>query len=188
MHKAGCAIAAMACAAGLTAPAGSTYASSRSWSSARTETRASRWDAAVLEQRILLAHNRARAALGIAPLRWDPALAESAEQWGKELVRRGTFEHSRDRANVGENLWEGTPGAYSPEQMVGRWLGEKRVFKAGIFPNNSTTGDWGAVGHYTQLMWRHSTALGCALVPGPRADVLVCRYAPAGNVYGEVPF
>lgn len=179
-------MAAMTIIAGLAAPAGGTFAPERY--AAQPHASLQRFDTPTLERRVLEAHNRARSAYGIAPLRWDPELARSAAAWGRELVRRNAFEHSRGRGDMGENLWEGTPGAFSPEEMVGRWVGEKRIFKAGVFPNNSTTGNWTAVGHYTQLMWRNSTALGCALVPGPRADVLVCRYAPAGNVYGEVPF
>jgi len=141
-----------------------------------------------LEQRVLAAHNRARQSQGIPPLRWDPALAAGAERWAASLARRGAFEHSDSGGAFGENLWAGTPGAYTPEYMVGRWVEEKRLFRAGHFPNNSATGNWLQVGHYTQLMWRATTAVGCALVKGARSDVLVCRYAPAGNVIGEVPF
>ena len=141
-----------------------------------------------LEQRVLAVHNRARASQGIPPLRWDPALAAGAERWAEDLARRGAFEHAQSGGDFGENLWAGTPGAFTPEHMVGRWVDEKHLFRAGLFPNNSATGNWLQVGHYTQLMWRATTAVGCALVKGARSDVLVCRYSPAGNVYGESPF
>jgi uncharacterized protein YkwD len=145
-------------------------------------------DSGPLDQRILAIHNRARASQGIPPLHWDPALAEGAAHWARELARSGAFEHADSGGAFGENLWAGTPGAFTPEHMVGRWVDEKSLFRPGPFPNNSATGNWVQVGHYTQLMWRATTAVGCALARGARSEVLVCRYAPAGNVYGEVPF
>jgi len=141
-----------------------------------------------MERRVLAMHNLARAARGIAPLRWNPALAAGAALWAGDLARRGVFEHSRHLDGVGENLWAGTPGAFSLEHMVGRWVAERQLFKPGVFPDNSMTGHWKQVGHYTQIMWRSTTSVGCAIAHGWRADVLVCRYAPAGNVYGEMPF
>ena len=72
--------------------------------------------------------------------------------------------------------------------MVGLWVAEKRQFRPGVFPANSTTGDVEQVGHYTQLMWRRSTAVGCAVAQSRSEDVLVCRYSTAGNVVGEKPY
>jgi Cysteine-rich secretory protein family len=141
-----------------------------------------------LPQRLLVAHNQARAVLGVPPLHWDAALAASAAGWAANLARRGAFEHSDNRGDMGENLWAGTPGVFSPEKMVARWAAERQIFKPGVFPDNSKTGDWEQVGHYTQMVWRTTTAVGCALAKGSRADVLVCRDAPAGNVVGEMPF
>ena len=71
---------------------------------------------------------------------------------------------------------------------VAGWVREKRYFKPGAFPANSTTGRWEDVGHYTQLMWRDTRQVGCALATGAREDVLVCRYSAAGNYVGERPF
>jgi hypothetical protein len=72
--------------------------------------------------------------------------------------------------------------------MVDAWARERRFFKPGRFPGNSTTGRVADVGHYTQLMWRDTRAVGCALARGSREDILVCRYSAAGNYEGEVPF
>jgi len=69
--------------------------------------------------------------------------------------------------------------------MVQLWIDEKRDFKPGIFPNNSRSGDIEAVGHYTQLVWRATTKVGCALGHGRQFDFLVCRYANPGNVMGD---
>lgn len=144
-----------------------------------------------LDERLLAAHNRERSAAGIPALAWDKALAAEAAAWGGALAASGEFEHAPDRGGEdpqGENLWAGTRGAYAPEEMVDGWIEEKRYFRAGRFPDNSVTGDFADVGHYTQLMWRDSDRVGCALAEGAEEEVLVCRYRTAGNVVGERPF
>lgn len=143
-----------------------------------------------LDRRVLAAHNRERAAAGVPALQWDEDLAAGARVWAAHLGATGRFMHSPDEPDAepqGENLWAGTPGYYSPEAMVGLWIAEKRVYRPGVFPDNSRTGDLEDVGHYTQLVWRRTRAVGCALAHGRREDFLVCRYATAGNVIGERP-
>jgi hypothetical protein len=142
------------------------------------------------DNRILAAHNRERAELGVPPLQWNSQLAEGASKWAAHLVKTGAFEHSPDDHRsppVGENLWAGTRGAFSPESMVGLWVAEKKYFKTGVFPDNSRTGRVEDVGHYTQLIWRDSAEIGCAKAMGTDDDILVCRYSSAGNVVGRRP-
>ena len=140
------------------------------------------------DARLLAAHNRERATAGVPALEWSDELAGSAAKWAAHLGQTGAFEHSPDEAGQpieGENLWAGTRGHYSAESMVGLWVAEKRHFRPGVFPANSTTGDIEQVGHYTQLMWRRTTAVGCAKAESSDEDVLVCRYSTAGNMVGE---
>lgn len=145
-----------------------------------------------LDTRLLNAHNRERVALGIPALVWNDRLAGDATLWAKHLVRVGHLTHYPDNPAdpdpQGENLWAGTRGHYSPEAMVGLWIAEKRNFKPGVFPANTRTGDLEDVGHYTQLMWRSTQQVGCAVARGKADDFLVCRYAEGGNVIGERPF
>ncbi|MBO9576544.1 MAG: SCP-like extracellular [Sphingobium sp.] len=138
--------------------------------------------------RILAAQNRERASLDIAPLNWDADLAADAQSWADHLARTGEFRHAEGyiRQGAGENLWAGTRGAYAAEEMVGAWMREKRHFTPGPFPTDEN--DIAAVGHYTQIVWRKSHAVGCALARGRTLDVLVCRYRNAGNVQGERPY
>lgn len=142
------------------------------------------------EQRVLAAQNRERTALGLAPMTWDASLARSAQAWADTLARSGRFEHAPfNPANPqGENLWAGTRGHFPVEARVDAWLREKRDFVPGVFPNNSRTGRVQDVGHYTQIVWRDTTRVGCAMATGPVEDVLVCRYAEPGNWRGERPF
>ena len=54
--------------------------------------------------------------------------------------------------------------------MVGSWIDEKRAFRPGVFPNVSRTGNWDDVAHYTQLIWKGTTRVGCAIQPAGRWD------------------
>jgi len=141
---------------------------------------------------LLAAHNRARADIGVPAMRWDAALAADAREWAGYLAATGQFEHfeevSDDPDAQGENMWMGTRGAFRPETMVSHWVGEKKDFVPGVFPDNSRTGDLEDVGHYTQIVWRDTESMGCAIASNAEDDYLVCRYATSGNVVGERPF
>ena len=134
----------------------------------------------------LAAHNRERAAFGSAPLSWEPALAAQARSYARELAAIGRLKHSAkaERPGQGENLWLGSRGHFAPEQMVANWASEKRYFRRGVFPANSTTGNWRDIGHYSQIVWPRTTRVGCGLASSARWDVLVCRYSPPGNQDG----
>ena len=140
-----------------------------------------------LPQRLLTAHNVERAAWRLPPLAWDPHLAAAAAAYARSLAPTGVLRHSARsaRPGQGENLWLGTRGIFSPEQMVATWVSERRYFRPGIFPNVASNGNWASVGHYSQIVWPTTTRLGCALAAGHGNDVLVCRYSPAGNIDGR---
>lgn len=137
--------------------------------------------------RLLDAHNRTRAAAGAPPLSWDSRLAAGAQAHAAQLARTGQLAHSprQSRPGQGENLWMGSAGAYTPEFMIQSWADERRHFRPGRFPNVSTTGNWADVAHYTQMIWRSTTSVGCAIQRSGRWDVLVCRYSPPGNRDGQ---
>ncbi len=140
------------------------------------------------DDRLLASHNRERASVGLTPMDWNPKLADAAREWSDHLAQTGKFEHSPDEAGQprhGENLWAGTAGYYQAEAMVGLWLDEKQHFVPGTFPHSSTTGSVSDVSHYTQIIWEDTLEVGCAISHGEVEDVLVCRYARPGNIYGE---
>ena len=136
-------------------------------------------------ERLLIAHNLERDRVGVPRLAWSAKLAAQARDWADTLVRANRFEHAQDRSGAGENLWMGSVGSYSAEQMIGGFVEEVRYFRGGRFPNVSSTGSWSDVGHYTQLIWRGTEQVGCAVGQGRANDILVCRYWPAGNVMGQ---
>jgi hypothetical protein len=140
--------------------------------------------------RLLAAHNAERARLGVKPLVWSAKLADHAKKWAQTLAVSDMFEHAPVGADggEGENLWYGSKGDYTPEEMIGFFVDEGAQFKRAKFPNVSTTGNWEDVGHYTQLVWKDTREVGCTIVSNSRRDFLVCRYWPAGNVVGRAVY
>jgi hypothetical protein len=144
-------------------------------------------DLSRFEARLLAIHDRERTAVGAPPLAWDPGLAAAAASYGPALERLGKLAHSAQatRPGQGENLWMGTRGAYGLEEMAGSWAEERKLFRPGTFPAVSASGHWSDVGHYTQMIWKGTSRVGCALHRSPRWDFLICRYSPPGNVVGQ---
>jgi hypothetical protein len=137
-------------------------------------------------ERLLSVHNRERELVEARPLAWSDRLAGEAAVHARNLALLGRLEHSSksERGDTGENLWMGTAASYRIERMVEGWAREKSMFRAGSFPYISTTGSWQDVGHYTQIIWPSTRAVGCAIARHRKWDYLVCRYSPAGNVRG----
>ncbi|MGN6268330.1 MAG: CAP domain-containing protein [Sphingomonas sp.] len=145
-------------------------------------------DPAALQRILLDRQNAARRAVGVPPLVWNEALAADARAYAGQMARTGRFAHAdqpQGPGREGENLWTGTRDAYSYREMVDAWVAEKRWFKNGVTPDFSTTGHYEDVAHYTQIIWRDSKAVGCALASNRSDDYLVCRYSPPGNVVGQ---
>ena len=138
---------------------------------------------------ILAAHNSYRAAVAaeepLPPLQWSGSLAASAQNWANYLATIGTLQ---EPGVGGVNLADATAGALSVTQLVGLWGNEKQYFIDGVFPDISTTGNWEAAGHYSQMVWRNTTEVGGGLATGQGQDFLVCYYNPAGNVTGETAY
>jgi hypothetical protein len=141
-------------------------------------------------QSLLGEHNRARDDAGVPRLRWSVKLAGEAQDWAERLAHEGGMRHSSqtESGGAGENLWMGSAGYYGPQAIIGTFVDEKRHYLRGAFPRVSRTGRWEDVGHYTQVVWRNTREVGCAVARNARDDFLVCRYWPAGNWMGEVPF
>lgn len=145
------------------------------------------------------AHNRARATqagANLPPVQWDAALAGRAAAWSRELcgggARYGGLRHRPPEANgPGENLaMQGSTGdeEYGVREAVAQWMAEERFYDRA---NNRCSG--GQCGHYTQVVWRDSTRVGCGSARCPmgngfNATVWTCNYAPAGNWEGRRPY
>lgn len=143
-----------------------------------------------LRDTMLAMHNAERARVGVPPLAWDDLLAEAARAYAEDMARTDAFRHAPPsmRRDQGENLWAGSRGAYDHAAMAAAWVEESRLFVNHPTPMFSLTGHWQDVGHYSQIVWRSTTALGCAMASSAAYDYVVCRYGPAGNVIGRTAF
>ena len=138
---------------------------------------------------LLDAQNTYRVELGEPALAWSDKLAASAQSWAEHLANEvHAMKHSGAIA-TGENIamsWP--PGHASLTRMVEMWGDEKWYFVDAVFPDVSWTGNWETVAHYSQLVWRKTTDVGCGFATGGGQDYLVCQYNPAGNFIGEKAF
>lgn len=138
----------------------------------------------LLRSSVLEGHNVARRSFGVAPLMWSEELAAEAMAHASYMARTGIYAHDRTagrRTKSGENIWRGQRGLFSYETMVQAMVSEGRLFRPGVFPNNSANGRWQSVAHYTQIIWPTTSHVGCALASSPSTDYFVCRYSPGGN-------
>lgn len=132
---------------------------------------------------ILAAHDKYRREVGVPALVWSDSVAASARQWADHLAATRSFMHSA--SGYGENIWAGTTGSFSQTDMVNRWGSEKQNFvPGGPFPNVCR----GRCGHYTQIIWRDTSVIGCGLASDGARDYLVCQYDPPGNYRGRKPY
>jgi uncharacterized protein YkwD len=127
-------------------------------------------------------HNDARRALGLRPLRWDPQVASYAQWYANQ--RRGDCQLRHSNGPYGENLFWGSGVGWTPEQAVAAWVAEKPQY------NYYTNSCNGMCGHYTQIVWKDSRRLGCAMVvcDGNKGTLVVCSYDPPGNYVGMRPY
>lgn len=130
---------------------------------------------------MLAAHNAVRAQVGLPPLVWSDALATVARDWGNRLIATRVFTH-RPNNRYGENLYTISGSAASPSRVVSAWADERRAYD---LPSNSCSA---VCGHYTQIVWRATRSVGCAVAAAPGREVWVCNYDPPGNYVGERPY
>jgi pathogenesis-related protein 1 len=137
------------------------------------------------------AHNRHRARVSPAAkpalpsVTWSNELATQARAWAE----RCRFDHSK--TDLGENLSARTDMA-EPEVIVAAWMVEGQAFD--YAKNRCASGE--VCGHYTQVVWRDSTQIGCGMAKcgagGPFGNhewfMWVCQYSPAGNWSGQRPY
>jgi pathogenesis-related protein 1 len=141
----------------------------------------------------LSAHNQVRRQVGLEPLSWDPALAAIAKAWAERCIDReapaGLVDHNPDRGGsgagaLGENIFGASRDATGPG-AVNAWAAEAANY---TYASNQCSG---TCGHYTQLVWRETAKVGCALQQCAGlayGSTVVCNYSPAGNVNNRRPY
>jgi uncharacterized protein YkwD len=132
-------------------------------------------------------HNKARAEVGVAAVKWSATLAKYAQEWADELARTGKPVH-RNGSKYGENLAGGTGDDYTVLSGVQSWYDEKAKYTPGT-PYTPGRG----VGHYTQMVWKDNTEVGvgkAVITTGEYKGglVIVANYSPGGNFVGQKPY
>lgn len=145
-----------------------------------------------VQDKIVLYHNFFRAnvkppAKNMLLMKWHAASAAAAQRWAEEcryLQHDNITGRWIDRfGSCGQNIFVSThqvPWFFAVET----WNLEKRHFAYGAADNNLTL-----VGHYTQLVWSASHAVGCGFQKCARGGgardkpyyAYVCNYCPMGN-------
>lgn len=153
------------------------------------------FDPAMIAEDALSAHNGVRAAVSqpsnypgtwvpLPALVWSEEVAASAQGWADNLRTNSNCRLAHEQAGpLGENVAGGYVG-YSPARAVDDWAAERKNYA--FAPAYVHSDVWG---HYTQVVWRNSTELGCGMAFCDNGtNVIVCRYRPAGNVVGAQPY
>ncbi|MFL6432208.1 MAG: CAP domain-containing protein [Nitrososphaeraceae archaeon] len=84
----------------------------------------------------------------------------------------------------GENIaWRGHGGDTLP-LMVESWVAEKNGYNVAPFQWDRDV----AHAHYTAMVWRTTTEIGCGMATNSVHDYVVCRFTPGGNVNEQSPY
>lgn len=163
----------------------------------QTSTPSSQTTSSPLAQDMLSAHNQARASATPTPqpalpdLTWSEDAASVAQGWANQC----NFAHNPDRGPYGENIAAAAPpDTETNVQAVQAWVAESANYN--YASNTCASGQ--VCGHYTQVVWRNTTQVGCASVVCtthspfgsqlPQWRLWVCDYAPPGNYSGQRPY
>ncbi|CAH8336838.1 unnamed protein product [Eruca vesicaria subsp. sativa] len=131
----------------------------------------------------LYAHNLIRARVGEPPLQWDGRLAAYARWWARQRVGDCRLVHSN--GPYGENIFWAGQSKWRTIDVVKVWADENKFYH--VKANTCEPGQM--CGHYTQIVWRDSTKVGCARVDCSDGGLYaICVYNPPGNYEGENPF
>jgi pathogenesis-related protein 1 len=151
------------------------------------------------------AHNQARSgplsptpSPALPPVSWDPILADVAYNYASRCPGSGDLiPHNANRtadyralggtdSYVGENIY-GTTSTSTvgvAADAMDLWMDEAPLY-------DYAANNIGDAGHYTQIVWRSSVRIGCAIVDCPNVkfrNTTLCDYAPGGNITNQKPY
>ncbi|KAL2902425.1 Pathogenesis-related protein 1 [Bienertia sinuspersici] len=129
----------------------------------------------------LIPQNAARAKVSVPPFVWNETLAEFARSYAQERANDCKLQHSHSPGK-GENIAR-APGVLSPAKAVEMWVSEEVNYD---YASNTCKK---VCGHYTQVVWKGSTSIGCARSNCQgRGTFVTCNYYPPGNYIGRKPY
>jgi hypothetical protein len=153
-------------------------------------------------------HNAVRAKvmsmMPLAPVTWNADMAKYAQEW-TDMTCMSPKHRSNPSLNgqrLGENLYASfgsIPDPMPGKAAVDGWAAEVACYTYGKFEsgdkcdmNCTSQMNSDGCGHYTQVVWRASTQIGCGVTncgSGRNMQTaVICNYAPAGNFVGMLPY
>jgi len=156
---------------------------------------------------LLTVHNEARMAVGVdANLKWSDTIAQDAQLYADRMASEGIWGHDTAKnqhdgyghGDYGENLYTSSNKISFKEAAVA-WVDEKKDYLYGVIGDKSTCAEGKMCGHYTQVVWKDTTLVGCAyskykvdlMINGNNAkgwNIVVCKYQTPGNIIGQRPY
>lgn len=143
-------------------------------------------------------HNAFRCLHGAPPMTYDATMASTAQNWADQLktFKNCQMIHNKCDANAnmglsmtepcpwGENIAAGPSPAFFdqfPSKAVDAWYDEISNYKVDG-PNRKIVDDPAMhVGHFTQVVWKDSTKMGCGAAQCGASSIIVCHYMNPGN-------
>jgi len=148
---------------------------------------------------LISAHNKWRAEAGVnTKINYSNELEKSSKTWAEHLKQFNLcrMKHSSGKGRYGENIFWASALTWSdgrkeiqtvsPTKVVDSWGKEKADYD--YASNSCAPGK--TCGHYTQIVWRDTKEVGCAVTvcEDTLQQVWVCQYQPAGNWVGRKPY
>ena len=153
---------------------------------------------------ILTQLNIRRCMNGVPPFIWDNSLQQNAQSWANKIQQQSNcnitdFANANNGsphgpmsvlASEGQTIASITAPICSPDStdpncntasvVTGLWYNE-------YYPGVDLTQFNENVGHYTQLVWKNTTNVGCGMVScnnndGTSTRTVVCNFSPPGNI------
>ncbi|KAM4065396.1 cysteine-rich secretory protein family protein [Hirsutella rhossiliensis] len=135
-------------------------------------------------------HNEARREHRVPAFKWNDELAQAAKSSAENCIDN----HDNHGKGFGQNLawlWTSDQGDSATKVALGgvkSWYDEKKNFGNLYGVPDPTSGNFNAIGHYTQMVWKATDEVGCAThrCSNSKVDwVTVCNYKKPGNVPGQ---
>ncbi|KAI9244541.1 CAP domain-containing protein [Sporodiniella umbellata] len=125
-------------------------------------------------QGILAQHNKFRAKHHAPALKWNRALASYAQKWSNGCQWRHSQGPYGENLALGYRSWEGA---------IDGWYSEVTKY------NYNNPGFGMSTGHFTQLVWKATTEIGCGVTNCPNLgsgqQMYTCSYKVPGNMMGN---
>ena len=134
-------------------------------------------------------HNFYRKKHSVGELSIDMDLEHLAQKTVYLCETSGKLMHSNTLYNgqtIGQNLYVSGESGLNGFKVVSNWYRESIYYD--YDKGQSKYGQ--EIGHFSQIVWKDTTKIGCAFTPGIWNNILpsyyiCCNYFPAGNIPGQ---